>query len=158
MKGGLIMVILHEFARSASEIRAQLLDKTPITVEHITYLCIDPDNVNRAHWVSEIHAFINTIGMLKSTKKFPTKDFIYKASYGDSRDMFTNETFMTKFIKSVIKKERFNTDASIPEIMHTVDSACVDYFTWLSDELSKTGFVDIDEVQEKLDSLIPKST
>lgn len=152
------MIILHEFARSASEIRAHLFDKTQITVEHLTYLCIDPNNINRNHWISEIYSFINSVGILKSTKKFPSKDFIYKSSYGDSQDLFTNETFMNKFIKAVIKKENFSTDLSIYGIMNLADSVCVQYFNWLADELSKAGFVDLDEVTDEIDKIIPRDS
>ena len=150
------MIILHEFARSAAEIRSRLYDKTLITVEHLTYLCLDPDNVNRDHWINEIYSFISSVGILKSTKKFPTKKFIYDSSYGDSRDTFTNITFMTKFIKAIIRKENFVVDKSIEEVISIVDNVCMEYFGWLSDELSKTGFVDKDEVKSVIDKLISK--
>lgn len=149
------MIILHEFARSASEIRSRLYDKTLITVEHLTYLCLDPNNINRNHWISEIHSFISSVGILKNTKKFPSKEFIYKSSYGDSRDTFTNKLFMTKFINSIIKKENFIVDKTIEELMEIIDNACVSYFSWLSDELSKTGFVDNEEVNSVIDRIIP---
>ena len=149
------MIILSEFARSASEIRARLYDKTPITVEHIAYLCIDPNNINRNHWMSEIYSFINNVGILKSSKKFPSKKFIYDSSYGDSRDVFTNEKFMTKFINAIIKKENFSTDLTVFDIMTIVDNKCVEYFQWLAEVLSETGFVDIAEVIEEINTIIP---
>ena len=147
--------ILNEFARSSAEIRSRLYDKTNILVEHLTYICLSPNNINRNHWITEIHSFIDHVDILKSTKKFPTKDFIYKSTYGDSRDLFTNTTFMTKFIRAILKKENIKTDLTLDEIITIVDSVCTQYFSWLSKELSETGFVDRDEVEEKVNELIP---
>lgn len=153
----MFIIYLNEFARSASEIRSRLYDKTLITVEHLIYIWFDPNNINRNHWISEIYSFINSVGILKNTKKFPTKEFIYKSSYGDSQDTFTNTVFMTKFIRSICKKEKFVTNKTIEEIISAVDSVCVRYFGWLSDELSKTGFVDMDEVSSAINEILPKT-
>lgn len=62
---------------------------------------------------------------------------------------------MTKFIRAILKKENIKTDLTLDEIITIVDNTCTQYFSWLSKELSETGFVDRDEVEEKVNELIP---
>lgn len=144
---------IFELAYSRKHIADHLISVTPKIIEHLFYLMLDPTNQARNHWKSEIYGFLNDMDAMKGTNKVPNKDFIYKWTYGSKQDRIKSEKYMSKFLKDVCKKENINTSDDIETIMKNLDYICVDYFDWLSEELSTNEYVTQDEVYSKLDSM-----
>ena len=146
-----------EFASSKAASEAMLYAKTEIIVEHIIYLILDPTNINRNHWKQEIAGFLSSVSKLKTTKKFPSRDFIYDNTYGALQDCISDEAYMGVWFKDICSEENidFNyIENNYDTIIDKIDSVCMEYFNWISDKLSVSGRVDKHDIYTKLDELL----
>ena len=146
--------LIHELAYEKRDIQRTLIDRTPKVVQHIIYLVLDSDNVNKNHWMSEIHAFIHDIGRLKNGKKFPKADFIYEYTYGVMRDMILDGHWFRVTIADICEDENIQFPEDIEQIQKKVDTVCTSYFKWLSKELSCNGIISKQDCRNKLAELI----
>ncbi len=150
------MIRLFEFAENKREIERQLSDKTDILVEHILYLIMDKNNSASNHWKQEIYSFIHSVKKLSGKNKFPTSKQIYGWTYDKISDCVTDTDWISVFVEDACDKECFENIYSITDISKRLHSFCTDYFTWLSESLSRIGIVSRQDVIHELDILISK--
>lgn len=150
----MLIRLITELAYEKRDIQRILIDRTPKAVQHIIYLVLDPDNVNKNHWMSEIHAFIHDIGRLKSGKKFPKADFIYEYTYGVMRDMILDDHWFSVTVEDICDDENIEFPEDTEQTQKKVDAVCESYFRWLSAELSSNGVISKQDCRNKLAELI----
>lgn len=125
-------------------IRDRLESNTPQIIEHIIKLCLYPKNESTNHWNREIWAAIHFVQKQKRTNKFPSSKFIYEATWGTDGDM------LDQFLQLVLSEYGDPKSALQVNIEHT----CIEYFKWLSNNLSENGLVTNQQVTDKLDELL----
>lgn len=146
--------LITEFALEKKEIQRRLINVTPKVIEHLMYLALDPNNINRNHWEQEIYSFLYDIEFLKGGKKLPKRDFIYDNTYGVKRDQVLNDKWFLTRVKGICNKENMLRPKDIKLEQNNVDYICNNYFLWLSDNLSKDGIIDDEECYNYIDKLL----
>ena len=146
--------LITEFALEKKEIQRRLINVTPKIVEHLMYLTLDPDNINRNHWKQEIYSFLYDIEFLKGGKKLPKKEFIYDNTYGVKKDQIQNYKWFSTRIKALCRKENIEMPDDIEITQNNVDFVCSCYFSWLATHLSEDGVIDDEECYKYLDTVL----
>lgn len=147
-------IYIRGFAELQREVERKLSTHTDEIIEHIIKLILMPKNSARNHWQSEIAGQIRTIDKLKSSKKFPTAKQIYNWTYGKKQDLVTDVGWMGVSIDEIEYQYKITNELSVKKVCDMVDSACFEYFKWLSTELSRVGKVSTPDIYKKLDSLL----
>lgn len=142
------------FAESRIAIEVYLNGRTNQIIEHICKLVLMPNHSARNHWKKEIASQLHIIDKLKNTKKYPTQKQLYSWTYVKKKDLLQDNSWMSKMYNHVIKEYHRNPDISLEDFAYASDQICNEYFTWLSDVLSKDGFVDYGDIYDMLDSLL----
>ena len=150
----MLIRLIRELAYERRDIQRTLIDKTPTVVQHIMYLVLDPNNINKFHWMSEVHAFIHDIGRLKNGKKFPKSEFIYEYTYGAMSDMVIDSKWFNVTVKDICEDENIELPKNMKQAQMKVDIVCREYFRWLSSELSTNGVISKEDCRNKLTELI----
>lgn len=148
------MVTLFEFAKNKKKIEMELCFATPKIIQHLFYLVLDKDNINKSHWQTEIYAFLNSIELIKGKNKLPDKQFIYTNSYGEVQDTVQNIKWIENTADSYCDIENIETAKSTYKIMEELDFICSNYFDWLAEKLSTVGSVKRKEVVTEIDELL----
>ena len=149
-----VIKLLTELAIEKRHLEDRLIDRSVEIIEHLLCIVLDPKNVNRDHWTSEIYAFINNVPILKSTKKLPTEQFIYDSTYGVWQDNILNNDYFNRQIESICEEENIDIPDDIGSKQTEFDMICAEYFKWLSNTLSKSGKVTRSSCKNKIDELI----
>jgi len=149
-----VIRLLTELAIEKRHLEDRLIDRSVEIIEHLLCIVLDPKNVNRDNWTSEIYAFINNVPILKSTKKLPTERFIYDSTYGVWQDNILNNEYFNRQIESICEEENIDIPEDIGSIQTDFDIICAEYFKWLSNTLSKSGKVTRSSCKNKIDELI----
>lgn len=149
-----VIKLLTELAIEKRHLEDRLIDRSVEIIEHLLCIVLDPKNVNRDHWTSEIYAFINNVPILKSTKKLPTEQFIYDSTYGVWQDNILNSEYFNRQIESICEEENIGIPDDIGSTQTEFDMICAEYFKWLSATLSKSGKVTRSSCKNKIDELI----
>lgn len=147
-------IYIRGFADTRKELERELSFHTEEIIEHIIKLTLMPNNSARNHWQGEIAGQLKSITRLKNSKKFPTAKQIYNWTYGKRQDLVTDRGWMGVAVRDVENQYKTTISKSIDEVCNDVDSVCIDYFKWLSDQLSNVGRVSSDVIYEKLDELL----
>lgn len=148
-------IYIRAFAEKQKEIERGLSGKTDAIINHILYLVMEPDSKNRQHWCSEIYEFIPEIDALDDKNKYPSAKQIYAWTYGKKQDGIIGPlSKVQRKIESAIDKENFHGTYDVADIETKLDTVCVAYFSWLSEELSTYGLVSRPQVRTKLYELI----
>jgi len=146
--------LITEFALEQKEIKRKLIDITPKIIEHISYIVLSPDNMNRNHWTHEIYAFLHSIDFLKNGKKLPKVDFIYSNTFGVREDYIESKAFRDIIIPDLCDEENIDVPDNIEDAQSNIRSACSFYFSWLSTQLSENGAVSKASVKDILDKIV----
>lgn len=149
-----VIKLLTELAIEKRHLEDRLIDRSVEIIEHLLCIVLDPKNVNRDHWTSEIYAFINNVPILKSTKKLPTEQFIYDSTYGVWQDNILNNEYFNRQIESICEEENIDIPDDIGSTQIEFYMICAEYFKWLSATLSKSGKVTRSSCKNKIDELI----
>lgn len=148
-------IYIKGFAEKQNAIETALSnERTNKLIIHMLCIILAPHSSCVSHWIDEIHGFISDVDKLKTTKRYPSSKQIYKWSYGKKQDLVTDENWLIRKIRDVTKKEHITTDLTTLEIMGLLDDACIQYFTWLSLELSKYGTVANDDVHAEIQNIL----
>lgn len=153
-----MIIRLFEFAEQKKEIERDLKARTVKIIEHLMYLVIDKNNSAKNHWKHEIFSFISDIDIQKGNKRLPKEKFIYDATYGKKQDRVTDDKWITIAVKNTCRKENFKLEKDIFTIQSELDNICIEYFKWLSKELSTVGILDSDDVSNKIEELLKNVT
>lgn len=149
-----VIKLLTELAIEKRHLEDRLIDRSVEIIEHLLCIVLDPKNVNRDHWTSEIYAFINNVPILKSTKKLPTEQFIYDSTYGVWQDNILNNEYFDRQIESICEEENIEIPNDIEMTQNNVDFVCSCYFSWLATHLSEDGVIDDEECYKYLDTVL----
>ena len=122
-------------------------------VTHLLKLYLMPNHSARNHWKQEVCAFLNEVVKLKGSKKYPTKEQIYKWTYDKVQDDVLDLDKMRRKLSGICEEYDIVPQDNVRNIMIDFDKQCVTYFRWLSAELSKYGYVAPKSVYSKLDEL-----
>lgn len=142
---------IDEMATSWKDIKVTLMsEKTREVILHLLKIYYWGDiTTSKSHWMKEVHTFLNSIHLLKSTKKYPETSKIFTAiwdAWGDTWDAIE---------KTLNTEEKYK---KLPRIK--VDEVaiqyCKDYLMWVCNELSFSGTVSNSEVSGKLVELYKK--
>lgn len=136
------------------EIETRLATQMSEIIEHMLKLYLMPNHSARNHWESEIYAFVHNVEKLKQTKKYPTKEQIYSWTYKKVQDLVNDEDWMAIAIEDICEQYGIKLTVSVNCVMHELDKICIDYFNWLSNNLSERGRATSREVYQKLDELL----
>lgn len=147
---------IFELAKNRSDIKRELMSKTPMIIEHLEKLILSPNNPARNHWISEIHAFIHTIDISKSTKKFPSANFIFESTFGCLEDKYRMLSYVSTEIRDICEIENIKIPKDMKKYQKEILSVCFTYFSWLAESLSKDGRIVRSDVKMLIDKMIPE--
>lgn len=122
----------------------QLFNASLPLTEHLAKLYLFPNLDYRSHWKKEIWNFIHRVPKLKNNNKYPEAEFIFEQISGYADDSYTT-------IESVLSEYSQHTPERVDG--DELEEMLVEYFTWLSDELSASGEVSAIDVYNKLDEI-----
>ena len=136
-------------SKSLRDIRCDIDEKGVEIMLHLIKVFVFRRCNSYDHWKSEIHAFLPKVSKLKRTNKYPKSDFIFHALWDNQKDD------LEKFLKWILTDyttydKLVVVNSNIQQLGKFID----DYLHWLSEELSKKGFVSRVEVSSKIDNLL----
>lgn len=141
------MRILKEYAMPLDRIGISLNLISDRLIEHLLKIFYYRNSLGSLrHWVSEVYAFVHTVPKTKKTNKPPKKKFIYKNLWGYKEDIF--ESVHKMLIRS------FSTRYGHITLDPRAKIFCEEYIEWLSDHLSVTNEVSLEEISDHLRYLI----
>ncbi len=141
--------MLFEMAYSKKQILNKLFNSFENVVSHLMLIYLFRDNEEKSHWEDEVHSFINRTYRCKSNNNFLSIKDIESVLLGWV-DCFDQQVFT--YIDEIKTKEEID---EVPEFdIAKLKSFLIDYFKWLSIELSSNGQVAREEVRNKIDDLI----
>lgn len=136
---------MYIYIRSMSEAQSKIYDKVTAAASqidmHIIKILSFPNSPYVDHWMHEIWAFLNLVGKLKGSNKFPKAVFIKRALsvYNDMLDSIID-------IAQDDESGLIPIDVSLDEVKRCV----TEYQSWLASELSAHGGVKQSDVKAKL--------
>ena len=136
---------MYIYIRSMSEAQSKIYDKLSSVANqidmHIIKILLYPESPYVDHWMHEVWSFLNIVGKLKGSNKYPKSAFIKKSLsiYNDMIDAL---------IQLVWDSESELTPADVP--LSCIKHCLEDYQNWISSELSSHGFVKQSDVKSKL--------
>lgn len=147
-------IYINAMAEQKKEIERSLSPKTDMIIEHMLYLCLAPTCTTVSHWMDEIYSFISKIDKLKGKNRFPSARMIYEWTYGKKQDLVKDTRWLSVMIDDARDKENITDDFDVQDVMNDLDTMCMFYFQWLSEELASVGAVSRKSVREKLKALM----
>lgn len=140
---------IYIFAMSEyqKEIYRKLTSASEQIDEHIIRLLLFPNCRYQEHWKDEIYAFLSRIERLKGKNKWPKAKFIKEA-------LEVHNDILQSYIYFVTDVESQFTPVNVE--LDVIESAINEYQDWISEELSKNGYVRLSEVHTKLDEILKK--
>lgn len=138
--------VIYGMSISKKDLAAWIEDHTFPVMCAIAQLYLFKDVPTRNHWRVEVWEKLHEMKLLKQNNKLPSKEFIYNSSWRVDKD------YVEDAVKWAISKEQ---DFKAPDVVciHELSEIMEIYFQWLSDKLSKSRVIHIDEVRDQLDKL-----
>ena len=149
----MVKLLYTEYAMQKDKIKNKLIDNTEPIIEHLLKLYLMPEHSATNHWKQEIANFINKVGNLKGTNKFPKFKQIYDWTYGSYQDVITIPNYLDKMIQTIIYDYDLEISYDIRDVVKDFNKICETYFTWLAKELSSCGVVSKTDIYRELYSL-----
>ena len=151
-RSGDIMKILRltEMAKSRTELLSEL--RTPLRqlLLHLFFVYEIKDGAFEHH-IDEIYSLLSDISKWQKTNKFPTKEFIMNVLWDEWQDVRDNLSIVL-LDRTKIKYKNFSGTTVDKEFYDFVFA----YFSWVSQELSTNGFINLDDVHNKINELLSK--
>lgn len=149
--------LVTEFSEHKRDIERQLTANTKNIIEHIIKLMLMTNNDSYNHRKKEIANFLSDIDKIKGSNKFPSKKQLMNWTYYKQKDLLSDNIRMKGKINNIVKYYDIVSDIStIQYIAKTINEFCFLYFDWLTDILSKQGYVNFTDIYNKLDNLMSK--
>lgn len=135
---------IQGFADSRQQIISDLKAGTGHVLRHLIKIFLYPNAQEQNHWKGEVARFLYNVPKTKSNKKYPSKLFIYNHTWNIYEDNFD------RWVDAVI--------GDMKEIPTSYDigslyNACEEYFSWLSEELSKYGIIKYDDAYSEIEEI-----
>ena len=134
---------IKSFAATNKAAQNYLIDKTPIVIDHLIKVFLYPDVQEQNHWKREIANTLNTVPVLKSSKRKPKSNFIFENTYEvwEETVLERTERIIYDMVETPIEFDKNNLTSAIEE-----------YFKWLSQNLS-FGTLNFNRIYEEIDNL-----
>ena len=149
-------LLINEFTEDKYRIECELSNRTMPIIEHLAKCLLMPNDKAYNHWKKEIINQICDINKLKSSKKFPKKEQIYKWTYGKKEDIITDTRAMKQFFKNIENDYNIHIKKSISELCSILNCMCIKYFELLSKDLSTYGFLNKSKANKFIDDFVSK--
>jgi len=147
-------LLISEFAEDKYRIERELSSHTMPIIEHLAKCLLMPNNDSYNHWKKEIIYQISDINKLKSSKKFPKKELIYKWTYGKKEDILIDIISMKQFFKNIEEEYNIVITEPIDKLCQILNTMCKNYFILLSDNLSMSGFLNKSQANKFIDDFV----
>lgn len=134
---------IRAFADSQAEIYRDIKSKSSVVIEHLIKLFLYPNSNNLNHWKTEIFAAMSRVPKLKRTKKYTESKNILKYSWNIWNDSIAD-------MIDVIQND-YGLSNTPPDIIYNNVHI---YLAWISDKLSRFGYVTSNQIYSKIDDLI----
>lgn len=134
---------IRSFAATNKAAQDYLIAKTPIVIDHLIKVFIYPDVQEQNHWKREIANTLNTVPVLKSSKRKPKSNFIFENTYEVWKETVLERT--ERIIYDMV-------EMPIEFDQNNLTSAIEEYFKWLSENLS-FGTLNFNRIYEEIDNL-----
>lgn len=150
--------VIIKFVEKTHRIDNNLAYATKQTKQIINYICkivLMPDNNMVYCWKQEIANLLNEIDKMDYINTYPTKEQIMNLTYYKQESMLKDTFKMKLRLLDIVYEYKINYK-TIDYVITAkiIDDFCKDYFSWISDELSKYGYVNKFVICDKLDTLI----
>ncbi len=123
---------IRGFADSRQQIISDLKAGTGQVLRRLIKIFLYPNAQEQNHWKGEVARFLYNVPKTKSNKKYPSKSFIYNHTWNIYEDNFDRWV-------DAVTGDMEETPASCD--IGSLYNACEEYFSWLSNELSKSGII-----------------
>lgn len=143
--------LYSEFADKRKDIKRDLRNSTTQRRENLIQLFLWRNTSTVGHWCDELYGACSEINISKSDKKYPKIKFILQEIWGYWEDDYNNK--INKWVKDVERKEQINVPNFSKENLYNFMK---DYHIWLSENLSVRGFVELTEIEGKINDLFKK--
>lgn len=141
--------MLFEMAYSKKRILDNLFHNFENVIRHLMLIYLFRKSENKIHWENEVHSFISRTYRCKSNNNFLSVKDIESILLGWV-DCFEQQVFT--YVDEIKTKEGIE---DVPEFdIEKLKTLLIDYFKWLSIELSSKGQVAREEVRDKIDNLL----
>lgn len=146
--------IIYELADNRGKIESNITALSRPIVVHLIKIYLWRDTTYKNHWIREVFGFLNDVPKLKRSNKYPKQKDLYKWLWTESRESNFNKT-----LRSVISLTTSDGDyknLKKPDKVSSIDvkDFVEKYMNWISYELSDTGEIEFDDVQDKINSLL----
>lgn len=143
------MYNLKEQALRKSEMESDLRQMMPRLIQHLIKCFIWKDTTGDLnHWCSEIAAFYQSVPKLKNTKKFPTYKYLMNITIEKFEDVLNDR------IKLTVEDLLYDGYKEIDYSANRVYNQIIEYFKWISNELSIKGMVSKSDIYKEVTKLI----
>lgn len=140
------------YAMTRRDIESKLTSDSIEMRKHIIKLYLYPNHRAVNHWKGEVFDFVNNVGSLKGSHKYPKQSFIYEYLYKEVEDVLHRQ------IEQVWQKCEEDYGISIvphdDNHIYIIKEIIKNYCMWLSEQLSNYGIVYPKDVYKKLDDLL----
>ncbi len=128
-------------SKPKSSVAAGLEQRTRQICLHLIKLHLYPENESCNHWRREVANQLNEVDRLKKSNKYPSSQFIYDNTYK------LHKKYISKYIAGVLM--------DYGDSIYDVDEYLISdkvrfYFVWISERLSKDGWISYSEIYEHL--------
>ena len=148
--------IVTEFSERKQKIEDELTYATKQIINHICKIVLMPDVDSVNYWKQEIANFLNEVDKLKGNNKYPSEKQIMNWTYNKQEDMLTDTVKMKRKLIDIIDEYEIDYLIEFSAATSIINDFCKDYFSWISKELSKYGYINRRMIYEQLNFLIKK--
>lgn len=133
-------------SKAKIDIKASLEESARPQIRHLIKIYLFPRSRLVSHWRSEVYNFLFDVPRMRSNKKYPSSEFIFKSTFDSNKNRI--DTMYRNVSKDYESEEIFK-EGTLSEITMKIET----FYRWLSDNLSKFGEVSRTDMYRMLESL-----
>ena len=135
---------IRAFADSQAEVYRDIRGKSSVVIEHLIKIFLYPNSINSNHWKIEVAGALSRVPKLKRIKRYPEAKNIMKYSWKIWEDSICD------MISEIVKEYGQPEHADFKSIYDKIH----EYLAWISEELSKYGYVSNNKIYNEIQSLL----
>ena len=146
------MQSIQAYARPKHEVEDKIEDKVDVILEHLACLYLFPNVQDTEKWRRDIRKDLHSMKKVRIGRKvrYLTPEEFYNATYLQNNDP---EKLKNIFETMIDDKEEYVPDSERVSNISGYIAKCEEYFKWLAQEISKTGYIAPNLIYEELKSL-----
>ena len=142
---------LKEMADGLADIKKKLRDSSDQIRQNLMQIFLWRDTTTVHPWESELYAACHKVSLCRSTKKFPKKNIILQELWLYWEDCFNRH--LNHYITELEIKEANDAPKFDSQNMYDYLN---EYYDWAADLLSSEGWIDFDQIEQKIQELVNK--